>query len=126
MASENISIFSGIHQLPRECYPPSESDEDESFVVLSNSLGPDNIKDSVLNVEPIETHSIRTSIDNVSHLLSTTFLSSPDDNDKKVTLEETHSVGIRVEDIQKKVDDLIKENTELKGKKIVLFINVNI
>ncbi|KAI4468406.1 nf-kappa-b essential modulator [Holotrichia oblita] len=113
---------SGIHQLPSNCYPPSESDDEDSFVVLNNSLGPDVYTDRVfLNTEPISTDTIQASLDSIADSLTRQTLqasqSSEMENSAVVvdsTLTSYHSTEVSPDEIQKKVDNLITENLKLK------------
>ncbi|KAK9727962.1 NF-kappa-B essential modulator NEMO [Popillia japonica] len=113
---------SGIHQLPSNCYPPSESDDEDSFVVLNNSLGPDVHTDRVfLNTEPISTETIQASLDSIADILTQQTLQASQASEMEnsaVVVDSAHisyqSTEVSPDEIQKKVDNLITENLELK------------
>lgn len=110
---------SGIHQLPSSCYPASESDDEDSFVVLNNSLGPDGHADhTILNTEPISTHTIQASLDSIANILTQQPLQNKESG-SLTTVDSSHisyqSTDISADEIQNKVDNLIAENSKLKG-----------
>lgn len=122
MASALNNANSGIHQLPSNCYPPSESDDEDSFVVLNNSLGPDVYTDRILlNTEPISTQTIQASLDSIADILTQhTAQASPIcEMQNSAVIDSTNasyqSTEISADEIQKKVDNLIGENFKLKG-----------
>ncbi|KRT83845.1 hypothetical protein AMK59_3510 [Oryctes borbonicus] len=113
---------SGIHQLSSTCYPPSESDDEDSFVVLNNSLGPDVYTDrALLNTEPISTQTIQASLDSITdilaqHTMQSTSCKGPEQSaivvdSAKISFQSTE---VSPDEIQRKVDNLITENSDLK------------
>ncbi|GJQ66271.1 putative leucine zipper of domain CC2 of NEMO, NF-kappa-B essential modulator [Trypoxylus dichotomus] len=113
---------SGIHQLPSSCYPPSESDDEDSFVVLNNSLGPDVYTDRVLlNTEPISTDTIQASLDSIADILAKQSIQSScsKETEQSAIAVDSAQIGyqsteISPDEIQRKVDNLIAENLKLK------------
>ncbi|XP_022911806.2 NF-kappa-B essential modulator isoform X2 [Onthophagus taurus] len=114
--SELIPNSSGIHQLDKEAYPPADSDDEDSFVVL-DSYGPRTLQ---MEVEPISTSGIEKTLNSITELVSKQSLSSGE-SFKEISLQQRSMVmnansfaSISGEEIQRNVDNLISENTQLK------------
>ncbi|KAK5647580.1 hypothetical protein RI129_002472 [Pyrocoelia pectoralis] len=113
--------------LPPECFLRSESDDEESFVVLGHSLPPESIVE-VKNDVPklIDSSLVQQSISLTTSSLELSNLSSPSlpklDEELSVTRQYVSavsttpnlSVDLSPDEIQQKVDVLIAENLKLK------------
>ncbi|XP_025833348.1 NF-kappa-B essential modulator isoform X2 [Agrilus planipennis] len=115
--------------LSKGCYMSSESDDEESFVVLSKSIPPNEIGEEIF----LEADVIRESLELASTMLKSieeknkenselatiTKIEKPSEsvimqNEEPISMPPSISTDLSPDEIQHKIDDLIEENMKLK------------